>query len=284
MPHVLVAGKLHPSGIALLRGALRRDLRLCRGDLRAELRAPDRRRRRACHPDPAALGRRPSEQADRLRIVSRHGVGYDAVDLPSLNDARHRACGLRRRELGLGRRAGDDAAARRREARGPRRPRRARRRLGLAQPPRAGRTLGQAAADRRLRPQRTPRRAHGRGLRHGDPRLRSVPRAPRLARGAGGPGGRPGRGPRLGGLRLGACAEDRQAGDRRGRARGDEAVGRPGEHRPRRRGRRDGADRRACGKGAWRPPASTSSRTSRRRRTTRCFRWIRWCSRRTSPA
>ena len=52
---------------------------------------------------------------------------------------------------------------------------------------------GQAAADRRLRPERPPPRAHGGGVRHGGPRLRSVPRAARLAGGAGRAGERPDR-------------------------------------------------------------------------------------------
>ena len=157
----------------------------------------------------------------------------------------------------------------------PRRPRGARRRLGLAQPPRAGRALGQAAPDRRLRPQRAPSRAHGRGLRHGDPRLRSVPRSVTAGPTAPvAPAADLRRRPRLGGLRLGACAEGRRAGDRRGRARRDEAVRDPRQHRPRRRGRRGGADRRASGRapggrgprrlrgraaGAGQPPARDGS-------------------------
>ena len=145
MPHVLVAGKLHPSGIALLKSRARRDLRLRRGDLRAELCAADRQRRRARHPHPAALGRHRAARRTGSAIVSRHGVGYDVVDLASLNergialavcgDVNSVSVAEQAMMLML-------AAAKRAD---PRRPRRARRRLGLAQPARAGRALGQAA-------------------------------------------------------------------------------------------------------------------------------------------
>ena len=53
-------------------------------------------------------------RAERLKIVSRHGVGYDAVDLPSLNERGIALADRRRRELGVGRRARHDAACWRR--------------------------------------------------------------------------------------------------------------------------------------------------------------------------
>lgn len=85
MPHVLVAGKLHPSGIALLKS--RADVTF---DYVEEISEP------SYAPligkaDGLVIRTQPLSadtvrKADRLRIVSRHGVGYDAVDLPSLND------------------------------------------------------------------------------------------------------------------------------------------------------------------------------------------------------
>lgn len=85
MPHVLVAGKLHPSGIALLKS--RSDVTF---DYVEEVSEP------SYAPligsaDGLVIRTQPLSadtvrKADRLRIVSRHGVGYEAVDLASLND------------------------------------------------------------------------------------------------------------------------------------------------------------------------------------------------------
>jgi D-3-phosphoglycerate dehydrogenase len=84
MAHVLVAGRLHPSGIALLEA--RPDLTF---DYVEEISEP------SYAPfigkaDGLVIRTQPlSEEtvgkADRLRIVSRHGVGYDSVDLPALD-------------------------------------------------------------------------------------------------------------------------------------------------------------------------------------------------------
>lgn len=84
MPHVLVAGKLHPSGIALLRDAP--DVTF---DYVEEVSEP------SYAPliggaDGLVIRTQPLSAATvalggKLRIVSRHGVGYDSVDLPSLN-------------------------------------------------------------------------------------------------------------------------------------------------------------------------------------------------------
>jgi len=85
MPHVLVAGKLHPSGIALLES--RPDVTF---DYVEEISEPSYAPLigaaeglviRTQPLSAATVGK-----ADRLRVVSRHGVGYDAVDLPALND------------------------------------------------------------------------------------------------------------------------------------------------------------------------------------------------------
>jgi D-3-phosphoglycerate dehydrogenase len=85
MPHVLVAGKLHPSGIALLKS--RPDVTF---DYVEEISEP------SYAPligkaDGLVIRTQPLSaetvgKADRLRIVSRHGVGYDSVDVAALND------------------------------------------------------------------------------------------------------------------------------------------------------------------------------------------------------
>lgn len=85
MPHVLVAGKLHPSGIELLRG--RSDVTF---DYVEEVSEPsyapliDAADGLVIRTQP--LSAETVQRAARLRIVSRHGVGYDSVDLPSLNE------------------------------------------------------------------------------------------------------------------------------------------------------------------------------------------------------
>jgi D-3-phosphoglycerate dehydrogenase / 2-oxoglutarate reductase len=85
MPHVLVAWKLHPSGIDLLKS--RPDVTF---DYVEEISEP------SYAPligkaDGLVIRTQPLSaetvgKADRLRIVSRHGVGYDSVDVASLND------------------------------------------------------------------------------------------------------------------------------------------------------------------------------------------------------
>lgn len=84
MPHVLVAGKLHPSGLALLKSA--RDVTF---DYVEEVSEPSYAPLIA-RADGLVIRTQPLSaatvaRADRLRIVSRHGVGYDSVHLPSLN-------------------------------------------------------------------------------------------------------------------------------------------------------------------------------------------------------
>jgi D-3-phosphoglycerate dehydrogenase len=85
MPHVLVAGKLHPSGLDLLK---------CRDDVTfdyvEEISEPSYAPLIA-GADGLVIRTQPLSaatvgKADRLRIVSRHGVGYDSVDVASLND------------------------------------------------------------------------------------------------------------------------------------------------------------------------------------------------------
>lgn len=83
MPHVLVAGKLHPSGVALLRSAPGITF-----DLVEEVSEPsyapliDRADALVLRTQP--LTAPTIARAGRLRLVSRHGVGYDAVDVAAL--------------------------------------------------------------------------------------------------------------------------------------------------------------------------------------------------------
>jgi len=84
MPHVLVAGKLHPSGLALLQSAAGITF-----DYVEEVSEPSY-ARLIDRADGLVLRTQPLSAATvslapKLQIVSRHGVGYDAVHLPSLN-------------------------------------------------------------------------------------------------------------------------------------------------------------------------------------------------------
>lgn len=84
MPHILIAGKLHPAGIDLLKRSP--DVTY---DYVEEVSEPSY----AAHianADALVIRTQPLSaatvaRAGRLKIVSRHGVGYDAVHLPSLN-------------------------------------------------------------------------------------------------------------------------------------------------------------------------------------------------------
>lgn len=84
MPHVLVAGRLHPSGRALLDAAPGVTVRYV-DEISEESYAP------FLHEADALLIRTQPMTAPtvalggRLKIVSRHGVGYDAVDVKALN-------------------------------------------------------------------------------------------------------------------------------------------------------------------------------------------------------
>jgi D-3-phosphoglycerate dehydrogenase len=84
MPHVLIAGRLHPSGIDLLKA--RSDVTF---DYVEEISEPSYAPLIA-KADGLVIRTQPLSaetvrRAGRLRIVSRHGVGYDAVDLAALN-------------------------------------------------------------------------------------------------------------------------------------------------------------------------------------------------------
>lgn len=85
MPNILVAGKLHPAGRALLDAAPGMTVRYIE-DISEESYAPH-----IGWADALLIRTQPMSAAtvartERLRIVSRHGVGYDAVDLAALNE------------------------------------------------------------------------------------------------------------------------------------------------------------------------------------------------------
>jgi D-3-phosphoglycerate dehydrogenase len=85
MPKVIVAGKLHPSGRALLDSAPGLTVHYIE-EISEESYAP------IIHEADALLIRTQPmtaatiKKADKLKIVSRHGVGYDAVDVKALNE------------------------------------------------------------------------------------------------------------------------------------------------------------------------------------------------------
>ena len=84
MPHVLVAGKLHPSGLAVLQAApgvtFTHIEEISEPSYTPLMPAADALILRTQPLTAATLALAP-----RLQIVSRHGVGYDAVDLAALN-------------------------------------------------------------------------------------------------------------------------------------------------------------------------------------------------------
>lgn len=85
MPNVIVAGKLHPSGRALLDSASGLTVHYI-DEISEESYAP------FIHEADALLIRTQPmtaatiKKADKLKIVSRHGVGYDAVDVKALSE------------------------------------------------------------------------------------------------------------------------------------------------------------------------------------------------------
>lgn len=83
MPHILVAGKLHPSGVALLESAKIHTFDYVEEVSEASY-APliDKADALVIRTQPLSAGT--VARGQRLKVVSRHGVGYDAVHLPSL--------------------------------------------------------------------------------------------------------------------------------------------------------------------------------------------------------
>jgi D-3-phosphoglycerate dehydrogenase len=84
MPHVLVAGRIHEAGLELLRSAGNLSIEMI-DEVSTDSYAP-----RIAEADAVLIRTQPMpadviDRAARLRIVSRHGVGYDAVDVAALN-------------------------------------------------------------------------------------------------------------------------------------------------------------------------------------------------------
>lgn len=87
MPNILVAGKLHPAGRALLDAAPAMQIRYI-DEISEPSYAPQIGWADALLIRTQPLSAATVARAERLRIVSRHGVGYDAVDLAALNARR----------------------------------------------------------------------------------------------------------------------------------------------------------------------------------------------------
>lgn len=84
MPHILVAGKIHPSGVALLEATPDFTFSLIEEVSEASYAS------HMANADAVVIRTQPMSAATialgaNLKIVSRHGVGYDAVDVTALN-------------------------------------------------------------------------------------------------------------------------------------------------------------------------------------------------------
>lgn len=84
MAHLLIAGKLHPSGLELVRQAPGVTFDYVEEISEASYQ-PHLSRAEALVIRTQPLGAASIAQAPNLRVVSRHGVGYDAVDVGALN-------------------------------------------------------------------------------------------------------------------------------------------------------------------------------------------------------
>lgn len=91
MPHIVVAGKLHPAGLALL-GAVEGVTVDHIEEISEASYQPYLPQADALVIRTQPLGVASVALAQRLKIVSRHGVGYDAVDLAALNARRIPLC------------------------------------------------------------------------------------------------------------------------------------------------------------------------------------------------
>ncbi|HUG62285.1 MAG TPA: NAD(P)-dependent oxidoreductase, partial [Methylomirabilota bacterium] len=85
MPHVLVAGRIHDAGLARLRAAPGVTLDVVDA-VSTDAYAPLAPKADAILLRTQPLPRSVIETATRLKIVSRHGVGYDAVDEAALTE------------------------------------------------------------------------------------------------------------------------------------------------------------------------------------------------------
>ena len=84
MPHILIAGKLHPAGLALLEAAKGVTF-IHVEDISEDSYQPYLAEADAMVIRTQPMGAGSVAKATKLQIVSRHGVGYDAVNLPALN-------------------------------------------------------------------------------------------------------------------------------------------------------------------------------------------------------
>jgi D-3-phosphoglycerate dehydrogenase / 2-oxoglutarate reductase len=91
MPHVLIAGRLHSSGRALLSGTAGVTYDYVE-DVAEQSYAPLIGKADSLVIRTQPLSAETVARAERLKIVSRHGVGYDAVDLNALNARRIPLC------------------------------------------------------------------------------------------------------------------------------------------------------------------------------------------------
>ncbi len=91
MPHLLIAGKLHPAGLAVLEAAEGVTYDYVE-DVSEHSYAPMIGKADALVIRTQPLSAETLAKAERLKLVSRHGVGYDAVDLAALNARRIPLC------------------------------------------------------------------------------------------------------------------------------------------------------------------------------------------------
>jgi D-3-phosphoglycerate dehydrogenase / 2-oxoglutarate reductase len=91
MPHLLIAGKLHPAGLAVLEGYEGFTYDYVEEVSEASY-APLIRKADALVIRTQTLSSTTIAEASRLKIVSRHGVGYDSVDVATLNKRRIPLC------------------------------------------------------------------------------------------------------------------------------------------------------------------------------------------------
>lgn len=85
MPHILIAGKLHPSGIDLVKAAPGVTFDYVE-EISEPSYAPLIGKADGLVIRTQPLSAETVRRGERLRIVSRHGVGYDSVDVPALNE------------------------------------------------------------------------------------------------------------------------------------------------------------------------------------------------------
>ena len=91
MPHLLIAGKLHPAGLALLEGSDGFTYDHVE-EVSEPSYAPLIGKADALVIRTQPLSSATIAEASRLKIVSRHGVGYDSVDVATLNKRRIPLC------------------------------------------------------------------------------------------------------------------------------------------------------------------------------------------------